>query len=108
MEVLNVDQGDDWSLTFTCVHCETTARAGRTDLEADSFKVSGYHFDKSAQSARRLYVVCPTCAKLYFLSDEEVATVPYLLNRAATDHYLARHTAEMAAHIAPDAGLETV
>ncbi len=86
MEVLNVDSGEDWTLEFSCGTCAAELRAGAADLEADEFKTSGYHFAGTARSARRLYVRCPICDQLRFLTPDETAEVPYLLAKGATAH----------------------
>lgn len=83
MEIRSVPSVKDWRLAFTCTRCHTEAVAGPEDLEADDFTISGYHFAGTAQVARRLYVTCPTCERLYFLSAEESAGVPWSLRSAA-------------------------
>jgi hypothetical protein len=86
MEILTKNTGAEWTLSFTCVKCQTESRASRYDLEADEFKVSGYFFDGTDVCERKLYVTCPACSQPYMLNSDEVALVPYLLNQEASQH----------------------
>ena len=96
-DILELNSGENWSLGFTCTKCGSQCQATAPDLEADEFHVSGYHFAGTWVGRRRLYVVCPACTKCYFLTDEEAAAVPHLLNQQGEDHYHARRAREDAA-----------
>ena len=104
MQVISTDLGETWTMTFVCVRCLTCAQASASDLQADEFKTSGYHFAGNAVCARRLYLECPSCQKLHFLSVDDCATVPFLLAQAAHPH---RSTSDIRSHDSPEMSAST-
>lgn len=94
MDIVAQDTGEDWACVWSCRNCGGCFRAYADDLEADSFKIRGYHFDGTAECERKLYFHCPTCEEDTFLTVAELTTVPYLLNQQGEAHYEARRKRE--------------
>ena len=61
MEVIKDTLAERWPLKYTCPHCKSNLIAQLSDLDYDSWKVSGYHFDGSAVCKMMYTVHCPAC-----------------------------------------------
>lgn len=61
-----------WEYKTKCDQCKSKVWFYMEDLERDSWKVSGYHFDGTAVCKDLYSAICPTCENRIFIPDEHV------------------------------------
>lgn len=65
----------DWKAVLDCSKCGTTARYTEDDLQYDTFKMSGYDFNDTADWQGHYFVQCPTCTYCLLIDRSQVTEV---------------------------------